>query len=85
MKQGVAIDASIRIINQSGRDIHLFWINSQDKSQIPMSEAPLEARDDPHYFSTSVYHQFLLKEACDEEEEQCQLHYFRVTAKEIGK
>lgn len=63
MKKGISIDATIRIQNNSGNDLQLFWVNPEDQSHIRMSEAPLESRDDPHFFRASVYHQFVIKEA----------------------
>lgn len=102
MKKGVLLDGSIKIINQSGKNLSLFWINPDGGSQIPMSDAPLKSQTDPHFFSASIYHQFAIHEECKQAEDcvmqlspeqgeectprmECQIRYFRVTAKEVGK
>jgi hypothetical protein len=84
------LEASIHMLNLSGRDINLFWVHHYDGSLVPMSDAPIRPNDPGAYFTARVFHQFLVMPACDDY--QCHQSssinprsYFRVTDREIGE
>ena len=84
-----SMEATIHLLNLSGRDINLFWVNSYDSSFVPMSDSPIHPNEPTAYFKASVFHQFSVQPACGDY--QCHAHsstspwkYFRVTDREIG-
>jgi hypothetical protein len=84
------MEASIHLLNLSGRDINLFWVHDYDGSLVPMSDAPIRPNDPNAYFTATVFHHFLMQPVCGEH--QCHQPssgnprpYFRVTDREIGE
>ncbi|CAB9505147.1 Prolyl 4-hydroxylase subunit alpha-3 [Seminavis robusta] len=79
--------ATLHLHNLSGRDIDLFWVNTFDKSLVPMADAPIRPNEPNIQFPVTVFHQFrIVPAACDQQQQQCtedRRGYFRVTDREI--
>ena len=52
----------MRILNQSGGDIRLFWVNPKGLTLVPMSDDVIPSENvSPPFFSAKVFHQFLIQ------------------------
>jgi len=71
--------ARMRILNQSGGDVDLFWVNSEESSLVPMSDSSIPSDGPLPYFSASVFHQFLIRRS-----DGSRSVTFRVTDEELG-
>jgi hypothetical protein len=85
-----SMEASIHLLNLSGRDVNLFWVNNYDGSLVPMSDAPIRPNEPGAYFAATVFHQFVVQAAygdyqCHSSTSPNPLPYFRVTDREIGE
>ena len=77
---GESISATMRIINQSGKDIRLFWVNPEGLTLVSMSNEVIPSDGpSPPYFSAQVFHQFQIQESDGGNPVN-----FRVTDTEVG-
>ena len=77
---GETIPARMRILNHSGRDIKLFWVNPVGPTLVSMSHTVIPSgAASPPYFSANVFHQFQIQQSDGRKTVN-----FRVTDREVG-
>lgn len=70
----------MRILNQSGGDLRLFWVNPKGLSLVPMSDDVVTSEDpSPPFFSAKVFHQFQIRAS-----DGSKAVNFRVTHTDVG-